>query len=109
VMYLGKVVEFGEAEAVCSNPRHPYTAALLSSIPEIRGDHAPVDRILLRGEAPSPMDPPSGCRFRTRCNFARPDCELREPSLVDGPVPHVACHYPLPEVHGLTHGGSGRT
>ena len=109
VMYLGKVVEFGEAEAVCSNPRHPYTAALLSSIPEARSDHAPADRILLRGEAPSPMDPPSGCRFRTRCSFAGPDCELREPSLVDGPVPQVACHYPLREVQGLTHGGPGRT
>jgi len=95
VMYLGKIVEFGDTEAVCSSPGHPYTAALLSAIPPAPGDQPPTDRIELAGELPSPLDPPSGCRFRTRCSIARPNCALQEPPLMNRFVTQVACHYPL--------------
>jgi peptide/nickel transport system ATP-binding protein len=95
VMYLGKIVELGDTEAVCSSPGHPYTAALLSAIPPAPGDHPPTDRIELAGELPSPLDPPSGCRFRTRCSIARSECGLQEPALTNRTVTQVACHYPL--------------
>lgn len=94
VMYLGVIVESGSAEQVYSRPRHPYTEALLSAIPH--PDPA-VDRsrerIILRGEVPSPTAVPSGCRFRTRCPYAFEPCETEEPELrelEDGGV--VACH-----------------
>ncbi len=100
VMYLGKIVEFGDTEAVCSSPGHPYTAALLSAVPPAPGDQPPTERIALAGELPSPMDPPSGCRFRTRCSIARPNCGLQEPYLTNRVVTQVACHYPLTQAHG---------
>ncbi len=103
VMYLGKIVETGRAEAIYSSPRHHYTKALLAaaSIPD--PDRAELrQEAVLSGELPSPMDPPSGCRFRTRCPAARQLCSELEPPLepssgqANGDAGHqVACHFPL--------------
>ena len=98
VMYLGKVVESGPAEEVSSKSRHPYTAALLSAVPKAIGDPAPPSRIMLSGDLPSPLDPPTGCRFRTRCPMAQPLCARQEPSLTRVGSVAVACHFPLDQV-----------
>jgi peptide/nickel transport system ATP-binding protein len=94
VMYLGKVVEIGPVDLVYGDPRHPYTRALLSAMPSMDPDrriaHAP-----LAGDPPNPINPPSGCRFRTRCAFAEDVCARREPPLVpmpDAPGHAAACH-----------------
>ncbi|MFI0354829.1 ABC transporter ATP-binding protein [Actinomadura sp. 9N407] len=105
VMYLGRIVESGTAEEVFGTPRHPYTAALLSAVPELGrpGDRERGERILLEGEVPSPLDPPSGCRFRTRCWQARDTCAQTVPEGPDGddPAHQAACHFPLePAVAG---------
>ena len=78
VLYLGKVMEMGSTEAVFNNPKHPYTQALLSAIPK-KHPLEKKERILLKGEIPSAMSPPSGCPFRTRCPFAQPICALPPP------------------------------
>ncbi|HEX4767497.1 MAG TPA: ABC transporter ATP-binding protein [Lichenihabitans sp.] len=92
IMFLGSVVEYGAAEAVCARPMHPYTAALLSSVPDMRSRG---QRILLQGEPPSPSAPPSGCRFRTRCPHARGLCAELVPRLERLPDGRdVACHFP---------------
>jgi oligopeptide transport system ATP-binding protein len=97
VMYLGKLVEIGPAEALYRAPRHPYTVALLQSIPSpdpfaAKGKaHAAIG-----GEPPSPVDPPSGCRFRTRCPRAQDVCAAQEPPLAElAPGHRVACHFPV--------------
>ncbi|GAA2433814.1 ATP-binding cassette domain-containing protein [Actinomadura vinacea] len=101
VMYLGRIVESGTAEEVFEAPRHPYTAALLSAAPELDVSGAPRERILLEGEVPSPLDPPSGCRFRTRCWKAEEACATRVPAAPAGESHQAACHFPLePAVSG---------
>ncbi|WP_127130229.1 ABC transporter ATP-binding protein [Georgenia sp. SYP-B2076] len=97
VMYLGKIVETGSTEQVFAHPRHPYTAALMSSAPSL-DPAAARTKILLQGEIPSPLDPPSGCRFRTRCWQATDHCATAVPPLAPAPLEpdHLAaCHYPL--------------
>lgn len=93
VMYLGEVVETATANNIYATPRHPYTQALISAIP-MPDPTADRDRIVLVGDVPSPIDPPSGCRFHTRCRHAREDCRERKPTLDtvrDGAT--VACHH----------------
>ena len=90
VMYLGKIVELGTTEQIFNDPHHPYTKALLSAAPDLNDPHK--DRIILEGDIPSPIDPPSGCRFHTRCPYATERCSKECPSTVDlGNGHSVAC------------------
>ncbi len=101
VMYLGKIVELGPAEKVYASPIHPYTLSLLSAlpIPDPRAN-AMRDQIVLEGDIPSPANPPSGCRFHTRCPYATEICSTEEPKLVDYGDGHLAaCHHPLHREH----------
>ncbi|MEU5289912.1 ABC transporter ATP-binding protein [Streptomyces umbrinus] len=100
VMYLGRIVETGPAEKLFEQPRHPYTAALLSAAPSLAtGGGTKRERILLTGEIPSPADPPSGCRFRTRCWRAEDICAETSPAPTPEAAHHrAACHFPLEEV-----------
>ena len=92
VMYLGKIVELAETETLFANPRHPYTEALVSAVPVPDPDFA-VERILLEGDVPSPVDPPSGCYFHPRCHYAKEICSREAPAYVDYGDKHFAtCH-----------------
>ncbi|MBN1284618.1 MAG: ATP-binding cassette domain-containing protein [Anaerolineae bacterium] len=93
VMYVGKIVELSETVELLSHPLHPYTEALLSAVPPADPDiHH--ERIQLRGEVPSPANPPSGCIFHPRCNYAAPECSQQEPVLVEMTPGHfVSCHF----------------
>lgn len=92
VMYLGKIVEVSPKETLYDHPGHPYTQALLSAIP-IPDTDIVRERILLKGDLPSPMNPPAGCRFHTRCRFATEECRKKEPELRFDEKGHgVACH-----------------
>jgi peptide/nickel transport system ATP-binding protein/oligopeptide transport system ATP-binding protein len=95
VMYLGVVVEMGPAEVVCSRPRHPYTEALLSAEPRTTvASPRAHRRIVLEGEIPSPLAPPSGCRFHTRCPYAEPVCASNVPAWREAEPGHwSACHF----------------
>lgn len=95
VMYLGHIVELVESEELYKNPLHPYTRALLTAIPEPNPDTAKKrNRIILKGEIPSPVNPPSGCKFRTRCPYAKDICSKKVPELSDCGNGHfVACHF----------------
>ena len=93
IMYLGKIVEIGTKEDIFNNPQHPYTKALLSAVP--KADEAPGsrERIILEGDIPSPVDPPSGCVFRTRCKYATERCAKECPATTDlGNGHQVSCH-----------------
>ncbi len=93
VMYLGEVVETADAKDIYESPRHPYTQALISAIP-VPDPTARRDRIVLVGDVPSPIDPPGGCRFHTRCRHARDDCRRSKPPLTAvGHEAEVACHH----------------
>jgi len=101
VLYLGRIMEVGESEAVFRGPNHPYTEALLSAVPNVDGEER--QRILLEGDIPSPANPPSGCVFHTRCHRAIAGlCEVTEPPLVEVEPGHMmSCHIPLDELRRL--------
>ncbi|MFJ7407346.1 MULTISPECIES: ABC transporter ATP-binding protein [unclassified Lysinibacillus] len=93
VMYLGKVVEIADKHSLFSQPLHPYTKALFSSIPIIDKQHRK-ERIILKGDIPSPLNPPTGCSFHTRCPFATDKCKVEIPALREINTTHkVACHF----------------
>ncbi len=95
VMFLGKICEIGDVEEIYRNPRHPYTQYLLASIPLPDPTRREEERQLLTGEIPSPLNPPSGCRFRTRCPRAQEICALQDPVFQGEENHRVACHYPV--------------
>jgi len=92
VMYLGKIVELGTTREVYNNPAHPYTKALISSAPHVTDNG--LERIVLTGDVPSPINPPSGCRFHTRCWLAQDKCSIEEPQLIVRTSHESACHFP---------------
>ena len=111
VMYLGRLAEAGPKDPVYETPRHPYTAALLSAAPAADPEAAASrQRIILVGDVPSPIDPPSGCRFHPRCPKAQELCQHEEPQLevkAGDPVTHVtACHFPVQAGESLAAAGS---
>ena len=94
VMYLGRIVELGESEAIFASPKHPYTAALLSAIPGVDASGRRREPIILQGNIPSPANPPKGCPFHTRCYMAREVCRQKRPPLETVAEGHLsACHF----------------
>jgi peptide/nickel transport system ATP-binding protein len=109
VMYLGKICEVGRPDDIYRRPAHPYTSGLLSSIPVPDPNVRPEERPALAGEIPSPVAPPSGCRFRTRCPKAQERCAQEEPQIREiAPQQYVACHFPLVEGETLPSGNGSR-
>lgn len=94
VMYLGKIVEYGDSESLYHSPKHPYTEALLSAIPVTHPRFRGKERIILKGDVPSPINPPKGCRFSTRCPKAESKCFTKEPlrQIISQDGHEVACH-----------------
>jgi peptide/nickel transport system ATP-binding protein len=106
VMYLGKLCEVGPSDRLYEQPQHPYTQALMSAIPE-PDPFADEKAMLASGELPSPADPPSGCRFRTRCSRAQQRCSIDEPEIRELTPDHfVACHFPGPGTAAESSGAS---
>ena len=95
VMYLGKIIERATRQAFFSRPLHPYSVALMSAVPTVKGGRdAAARRVRLTGDPPSPVNPPPGCRFAGRCPVAQPLCAAQEPPLREAaPGHHVACHF----------------
>jgi oligopeptide/dipeptide ABC transporter ATP-binding protein len=104
VMYLGRVVERGTTDEIFANPRHPYTKALLSAVPNPDPSLRDRESIVLEGDIPSPINPPSGCRFRTRCPIAADICSTSDPMLEPGPTGthQTACHFAGAEIPTAT-------
>lgn len=95
VMYLGKIVEIGPTEQVVNNPKHPYTEALLSAVP-VPDPRFKKERIILKGDVPSPINPPPGCPFHPRCRYAQARCKVEEPMLrALAPNQSASCHFPV--------------
>jgi oligopeptide transport system ATP-binding protein len=99
VMYLGRIVELAESETIFEHPRHPYTALLISAVPRLSTNGKKRERVVVGGDVPSPIDPPSGCVFHPRCpRFHEGHCDVVEPELVPAPADSshtAACYYPL--------------
>jgi peptide/nickel transport system ATP-binding protein len=97
VMYLGSIVESGPTEEIFKSPRHPYSEALISAVPSADLDRTNRrERIVLQGDVPSPINPPSGCRFHPRCRYATERCRMERPKLAEiEPGRLVACHHPV--------------
>jgi oligopeptide transport system ATP-binding protein len=92
IMYLGKIVEEAPTDELFTEPLHPYTKALFSAVPSV-SRHSLKERVILRGEIPSPLSPPSGCVFHTRCPFATERCRVESPALRETANQHkAACH-----------------
>ncbi|MCU1430877.1 MAG: oligopeptide/dipeptide transporter, ATP-binding protein [Actinomycetia bacterium] len=109
VMYLGKICEVGTPDDLYKHPAHPYTAALLAAIPVPDPDVKPSERLHLGGEIPSPVAPPSGCRFRTRCPKAQERCAAEEPVVREvAPGHYIACHFPLGPGESLPSGNGAQ-
>lgn len=99
VMFLGKVCEIRNTEELYAKPLHPYTKFLLSSTPQPNPERRKEDKELLTGEIPSPINPPSGCRFHPRCPYAKEICKTQEPELRPCPGGMCACHFPLGDIN----------
>ena len=95
VMYLGSIVELGQADDIFTRPAHPYTQALISAVPNAHNATTTRKRIVLTGDVPSPIAPPAGCRFHPRCPIAQNRCRSERPLLLPHDTRKVACHFPL--------------
>ncbi len=93
VMFLGKIVEVGDCEDIFETPLHPYTKFLMGAVPLPDPKLRDRERLILQGDIPSPINPPSGCRFRTRCPYAKTICKTEEPKLIDIDGRKCACHF----------------